>query len=72
VWLRIAVRERCLLIEVADNGRGFDLSERQPGSDGLANMKDRLITLGGVCDIVSEVKKGTTVHFSAPLPERLL
>jgi len=72
VWLRIAVRERCLLVEVADNGRGFDLSERQPGSDGLANMKDRLTTLGGVCDIVSEAKKGTTVHFSAPLPERLL
>jgi signal transduction histidine kinase len=72
VWLRIAVRGHRLEVEVSDNGRGFNLSERQAGSDGLANMKERLKTLGGGCEIVSDAKNGTTVHFSAPLPERLL
>jgi len=72
VWLRITVRQRRLLVEVADNGRGFNLSERQAGNDGLVNMKERLKTLGGGCDIVSDAKTGTTVRFSAPLPERLL
>jgi signal transduction histidine kinase len=72
VWLRISVRERSLLVELADNGRGFNLSERQAGNDGLANMKERLKTLGGVCEIASDTKTGTTVLFSAPLPKRLL
>ena len=72
VWLRISVREHRLLVEVADNGRGFHLSERQAGNDGLANIKERLKTLGGVCELFSDTKTGTTVRFSAPLPERLL
>jgi signal transduction histidine kinase len=72
VWLRIAVRGRRLEVEVSDNGRGFNQSEPRAGSDGLANMKERLKNLGGVCEIVSDAKNGTSVRFSAPLPERLL
>ena len=72
VWLRIAVREHRLLVEVADNGLGFNWSERQAGQDGLTNIKERLKTIGGFCEIVSDAKTGTTVRFSAPLPERLL
>jgi signal transduction histidine kinase len=72
VWLRISVVENRLVVEVADNGRGFNLRERQAHSDGLANMKERLSALGGSCEIVSDIQKGTTVRFSAPLPERLL
>ncbi len=71
VWLRIAVREHRLLVEVADNGRGFHLFERQAGNDGLANIKERLKALGGVCELFTDTKTGTTVRFSAPLPERL-
>jgi signal transduction histidine kinase len=72
VWLRISVKERQLIVEVADNGRGFDLAERRAGSDGLANMKERLKRLGGECRITSDPKNGTTVRFTAPLPEKLL
>jgi signal transduction histidine kinase len=72
VWLRISVRKRNLRVEVADNGRGFHLSGQPAGSDGLANIKERLKNLGGVCDILSDTKTGTIVRFSAPLPERLL
>ncbi|HXC98261.1 MAG TPA: ATP-binding protein [Verrucomicrobiae bacterium] len=72
VWLRIAVREHRLEVEVSDNGHGFNLSEPRSGSDGLANMQERLKALGGVCEIVSDAQNGTMVRFSAPLPERLL
>ncbi len=72
VWLRISVKDRRLIVEVADNGRGFDLAERRAGSDGLANMKERLKRLAGECTITSDAKNGTTVRFTAPLPEKLL
>ncbi len=72
VWLRISVREGHLIVELADNGQGFNLSERKTGDDGLANMKDRLQSLGGDCEITSGIQNGTIVRFQAPLPKRLL
>jgi signal transduction histidine kinase len=72
VWLRISVRDDLLLVDLADNGHGFNLSERKNGDDGLANMKERLKSLGGSCEIISEPHQGTTVRFQAPLPKRLL
>ncbi len=72
VWLRISVRDGWLLVELADNGQGFYLSERKTGDDGLANMKERLKSLGGDCEITSDIQKGTSVRFRAPLPKRLL
>ena len=72
VWLRIAVRDGRLIVELADNGQGFDLSERKTGDDGLANIQERLKSLGGACEITSDLQKGTTVRFQAPLPQRLL
>lgn len=71
VWLRIAVRDRRLIVDVEDNGHGFNPSPLPAGSDGLANMKERLQTLGGDCEITSNPNSGTTVRLSAPLPERL-
>jgi signal transduction histidine kinase len=72
VWLRISVRADRLLVELADNGHSFNLSELKAGNDGLANMQERLKSLGGDCEIVTDLKKGTTVRFQAPLPKRLL
>lgn len=70
VWLRIVVDERRLVVEVTDNGRGFDASERHPGSDGLDNMRSRLKKVGGDCVIDSKAGKGTVVRFFAPLTEK--
>lgn len=72
VWLRIFVRNDFLFVELSDDGHGFHRREWQPGSDGLANMKERLKSLGGDCEIVSEIQKGTTVRFHAPLPKKFL
>lgn len=70
VWLRIRVRHGNLVVEVADDGKGFDATRSQPGNDGLANMQDRLRSLGGACEITSGPHQGTTVRFSAPLPPK--
>jgi signal transduction histidine kinase len=72
VWLRISVQGEQLVVVVADNGRGLDSREHEPGADGIVNMKERLTSLGGVCDISSEGQRGTTVCFQAPLPRRML
>jgi signal transduction histidine kinase len=72
VWLRISVHEHRLIVEVADNGRGFNLSTPPAGSDGIVNMKERLKSLGGECQITSDTQKGTTVCFRAPLPKSYL
>jgi signal transduction histidine kinase len=71
VWLRISVPGRRLVVELADNGRGFGLSAPAAGSDGLVNMKERLQTLGGECEITGNPEAGTTVRLAAPLPEKL-
>ncbi|HSY17909.1 MAG TPA: ATP-binding protein [Candidatus Acidoferrales bacterium] len=72
VWLRISVQENQLVVEVADNGCGFDSQARQAGSDGISNMNERLRSLGGECKITSSAQQGTTVRFSAPLPGTFL
>ena len=72
VWLHIFVSDQQLVVEVVDDGRGLDKVERQPGSDGLVNMNERLKTLGGGCKIASDTNTGTTVRFFAPLPPKML
>jgi len=72
VWLRISVQHDRLTVELADNGQGFNLSGHKTGDDGLANMRERLQSLGGECAILSDPQRGTTVRFQAPLPKRLL
>jgi len=47
------------------------LNVRQTGNDGLVNMRERLKSLRGLCEITSEIKRGTTVRFQAPLPQKL-
>jgi len=53
-----------LLIEVADNGCGFRMSDTQ--GNGLTNMRGRMHQLGGTCDCFSAPGRGTTVRFKIP------
>lgn len=73
VWLRIFVRDESLIVELSDNGRGLNLKPLPlAGDDGIVNMNERLKSLGGECQIVSENQKGTTVRMRAPLPNTFL
>jgi signal transduction histidine kinase len=55
--------------EVADDGRGFVVSERDhlPGHLGLLALRERALLAGGWCEVTSEPGNGTKVEFWVPL-----
>jgi signal transduction histidine kinase len=55
-----------LAVEVADDGRGFDVSTTIRGN-GLTNMEDRLDALGGTLHIVSSPGGGATLRVILPV-----
>ena len=46
VWLRISVAEQCLLVEVADNGRGFNPSATA-GRQRRLGQHERALAIAG-------------------------
>jgi PAS domain S-box-containing protein len=59
------IDEDCLL-EVRDDGRGFDPVATRKRSFGLAGMKERMLMLGGKIDIASAPGKGTRINVRMP------
>jgi signal transduction histidine kinase len=55
-----------LLVEVSDNGTGFDASAPS-GGFGLTGMRERVSQAGGSLDIASSSSDGTIVRASVPL-----
>jgi signal transduction histidine kinase len=51
---------------VQDNGHGFDPPKKDTvqRGNGLASLRTRARAIGGVCEISSQIGKGTTVRFS--------
>jgi ligand-binding sensor domain-containing protein/signal transduction histidine kinase len=75
VRVRIEVRNRVLTVTLTDNGGGFAANlppNRQPAGhrvgNGLANMRQRLVSIGGQCAIASGPGQGTTVTLTLGLP----
>ena len=54
------------VVEVTDDGRGFDPEDRHDGM-GLANMRERMSVLGGTCEISSGANGGTVARGSVPI-----
>jgi signal transduction histidine kinase len=67
VTVRLTSRPRSVLLEVADGGAGFDPASAHQGV-GLASMRERASSVGGVLSVTSLPGKGTTVRLSAPVP----
>ena len=67
VAVEVVERPGRLEFEVADDGPGFDLSDRQGGL-GLLSMRDRVGSLEGRLSIVTAPGRGTTVSAFLPLP----
>jgi PAS domain S-box-containing protein len=66
VQVRLAFRGSQLLLEIVDNGRGFDPAHASGGL-GFENMRERAQRLGGRLDVVSSPGAGTRVSASADL-----
>jgi signal transduction histidine kinase len=65
-WLSLTVAAGEIVLEVADNGRGFDPTGSFPGHLGLTSMRERLIRFGGRLEIASAPGEGARIRAMAP------
>jgi signal transduction histidine kinase/ligand-binding sensor domain-containing protein len=65
--LRITATAAQFTVSLADDGCGFTPGSAEEG-DGLTNMRQRLADCGGTCEISTAAGRGTTIHFTLPLP----
>ena len=71
ILIRLAVSERGLAVEVADDGSGFDVDTLQTTAGlgdhfGLFNIREQIRHLGGETTLVSSPGRGTTVALTLP------
>ncbi|MDB6015923.1 MAG: hypothetical protein JWR19_412 [Pedosphaera sp.] len=65
--VNMSAEEGSLLIHIADNGCGLEDTAGKGGHHGLAGMRERLLRLGGRCEITGSAGNGTTVLFIIPV-----
>lgn len=70
VEVNLVNSEEEIVIRVADNGIGFDPGLAREGGMGLANMRTRVLGLGGDLTIDSRPGQGTTVELRIPVSLR--
>jgi signal transduction histidine kinase len=65
-WVRVETRQGVVLVEIRDDGSGFDPAAGHPGHFGLESMHSRADELGGLLTISSAPGHGTLVRVEAP------
>jgi len=76
VWIELATTPDTLIVEVRDDGRGFNVAAiakdyEKRGSFGLLNMRERARLVDGNFSIQSSIEppnRGTTITLRVPLP----
>jgi signal transduction histidine kinase len=69
VKVRLGRTAEVIILEIRDNGRGFDPLGSFPGHLGLLSMQERVKDLGGVLSIESTPGQGTTIRARVPARE---
>jgi len=64
--VRVDAQQGQVVIEVRDNGRGFDTAAGNPGHFGLDSMRSRAAEIGGQITITSAPGSGTLVRVCVP------
>lgn len=69
VWVRVARDDAALILDIRDDGIGFDLAALRPqrGHYGLLGLNERAQLTGGALDITSAPGAGTRVQLRLPL-----
>jgi signal transduction histidine kinase len=66
VTVRLSRRQRTVVLDVSDDGRGFDPRVPQAGL-GLASMRERAASVGGKLTVTSAPGAGTKIRLSVPV-----
>ncbi len=66
-WVRVAGEGVNLIVELCDDGRGFDPAAVPAGHYGLLGIRERARLAGGTLDIASRPGAGTTIKLRFPL-----
>jgi PAS domain S-box-containing protein len=67
-WVNLSVTERCISVEVEDDGRGITAEAMAKSrSLGLKGMRERIAYLGGSLDIARAPRGGTRLQLRVPL-----
>ncbi len=69
VLLRLERQDDELVLEVRDDGRGFDATGPFPGHLGLRSIQERAARLGGICSLASAPAQGTSLRVRIPVRE---
>jgi signal transduction histidine kinase len=64
--VRVQAPPGMVVVEVRDNGRGFDTAAGRPGHFGLESMRTRAAEIGGRLTITSAPGHGTLVRVDVP------
>ena len=71
VRVRLSAQARTVTLEIEDDGRGFEPeaieADKGAGSGiGLTNMRERAASLGGSCEVISLLERGTRITVRVP------
>ncbi len=67
ITLRLACDDQDVVLEVRDDGRGFDTTRSFPGHLGLRSMQERAVRLYGTLTLESTPGVGTSIMARIPL-----
>jgi signal transduction histidine kinase len=62
VRVGLGLNDGRLAVTICDNGRGFSLDQARSKGEGLENMRQRLVQIGGQFVLESEPGRGTTIR----------
>ena len=67
IILRLARQDGELILEVSDDGKGFDPTASFSDHLGLCSIRERAAQLGGSCRIESAPMQGTHLYVGIPI-----
>lgn len=70
VNIQLKVESDALMLEISDDGAGFDASQQFPGHLGMHTMRERAEKVGGIFIIESTPGTGTKIQVTIPLMAR--
>jgi signal transduction histidine kinase len=65
-WVRVETGPERVVLEIGDDGLGFDTAEGHPGHFGLESMRSRAAEIEGLLTITSSLGQGTVVRVEVP------